>query len=1037
MSVRFTVANGRALSANLSVTDSYGEGMVFVSAFGYTSNVDQAKADVKKKVQVSVGGHYYRTDSDAYDVFTSKVANTEYSHIIITKKDKAYKDEYQRDMISFFAFIDDLEVNQLEVADLSSMRTAFPQKLVDIVYDKLYKMSPAPILKDWIPFIIRSCANTGRFRELEDRYVQDTDKHQLSAYVMRTDVNYIIDQISSGLRSGAIAINGATRTSYDMQHMSGIDAYLNTFSDILAQRIQGAFVPRFTPGQDAYSKVLDDLADYAEYHGHLKLYDAQKSVIQATSNALDHKKAAFIIGECGSGKTAMGIGTVMTNMNDWFGKNVIIMCPAHLVRKWKAEIERLAPRSEAVIVDDFSSLLKLEPKIKDKKRKKNLWLIFSKETAKFGYEERPAAVLSTSKFSHWGARNSAYVCPCCGKPLTYTTYEGRGRYRQEVVHHLTDRDFLKKTANNIVCKNVVHKWNPDKMLYEDVPCGTKLWQAFSKDVDYGNGNAADEWVKTKLGWVQAERIQPMLDEFVGKMDVGDTLSKEDSALMEALMEVADEEARKSGIRAPRKYPIAKYIHKHMKGCIDYLVADEIHQLKGSDTAQGEALGDIASIAKHTLVLTGTLLNGYASGIYYILYRLFAGEMKKEGYEYDAPDVFAKEYGVVKTESSFEWDSGSQGRRHGASKTKYLPGVSPLVFTKFLLENAAFISQEDIASGLPGYQEIPVAVKMDEELASAYEMLEDDVRRNSNIYRGGMRIMAQMVQSLTVYPDQPFDQPPIVDPKDGSIVAQPMDLDSSRHYAKELKLLELCQEKVNAGEKVLVYYHWTNRTNIGRRLKGLLEEHGIKTTVMGSNIKAKDRDAWIKERLAGGTQVLICNPSLVETGLDLLDFTTIIFFQMGYNLFTMRQASRRSWRLSQEHDIEVYFMYYKDTVQERAISLMATKLQASMAIEGKFSEEGLNAMSNNEDILTQIASSVTEGIKDTMDTAVFEKTSIASTKEQAVNLSEATLAEKLGMPSYYSARELYRNGKMRSKRLLYVDGITTAIQENPMLLLQLA
>ena len=301
----------------------------------------------------------------------------------------------------------------------------------------------------------------------------------------------------------------------------------------------------------------------------------------------------------------------------------------------------------------------------------------------------------------------------------------------------------------------------------------------------------------------------------------------------------------------------------------------------------------------------------------------------------------------------------------------------------------------------------------------------------------MRIMAQMVQSLTVYPDQPFDQPPIVDPKDGSIVAQPMDLDSDRHYAKELKLLELCQEKVSAGEKVLVYYHWTNRTNIGRRLKGLLEEHGIKTTVMGSNIKAKDRDAWIKERLAGGTQVLICNPSLVETGLDLLDFTTIIFFQMGYNLFTMRQASRRSWRLSQEHDIEVYFMYYKDTVQERAISLMATKLQASMAIEGKFSEEGLNAMSNNEDILTQIASSVTEGIKDTMDTAVFEKTSIASTKEQAVNLSEATLAEKLGMPSYYSARELYRNGKMRSKRLLYVDGITTAIQENPMLLLQLA
>lgn len=1037
MSIRLTIANGRALSANMSVTDPYGEGFVFASAFGYTSNVDQAKTDVKKKVQVSMAGHYYRTDSDAYDVFTSRVPNTEYSHIIISKKDRSYKDEYNREMILFYVFVDDMEIGQMTAAELSDRHTILPQKLIDIVYDKLYKMSPAPILKDWVSYIIRCCSNTGRFRELEERYVQDHDKHCLSAYVMRTDVDYIIDQISDGLRNGEIVIPGATHTSYDMQHMSGLDSYLNTFSDILAGRIKNAFVPRFTPGKDAYSKVLEDLADYAEYHGHLKLYDAQKSVIQATSNALDHKKSAFIIGECGSGKTAMGIDTVMTNMKDKFGKNIIIMCPAHLVMKWKSEIERLAPRSEAVIVDDFSELLKLEPKIKDRKRKKNLWLIFSKETAKFGYEERPAAVWNNSKFSHWGSKDGAYICPHCGKPLFYKTYEGRGRYKHEIIHHLKETDFLKKNANNLVCKNEIRKWNPEKMMYEMVPCNTKLWEAFTKEVDYGNGNAADEWVKTKSGWVQVRHIDTLLESLEQKMDMGEKLPKEDAALMEALMDVADEEARKSGIRAPRKYPIAKYIHKHMRNCIDYLIADEIHLMKGSDTAQGEALGDIASIAKHTLGLTGTLLNGYASGVYYILYRLFASEMKKEGYSYSSPDVFAREYGVVKTESSFDWEDGTQGRKHGASKTKFLPGVSPLVFTKFLLENAAFISQEDIASGLPGYQEIPVPVDMDSDLASAYQMLEQDVRRNSNIYQGGMRIMAQMVQSLTVYPDQPFDQPPIIDPQDGSVVAQPMDLDRNKHYVKELRLLELCQKKVEAGEKVLVYYHWTNRTNLGKRMKELLEEHGIKTTVMGSSVKAKERDAWIKEKLADGTQVLICNPSLVETGLDLLDFTTIIFFQMGYNLFTMRQASRRSWRLSQEHDIEVYFMYYRNTVQERALSLMATKLQASMAIEGKFSEEGLNAMSNNEDILTQIASSVTEGIKDTMDTEVFRKASVASTKSQAANLSEPTLAEKMKAPEYYSARDIYLNGKARSKRLLYTDQATVAIGENPALLLQMA
>ena len=67
------------------------------------------------------------------------------------------------------------------------------------------------------------------------------------------------------------------------------------------------------------------------------------------------------------------------------------------------------------------------------------------------------------------------------------------------------------------------------------------------------------------------------------------------------------------------------------------------------------------------------------------------------------------------------------------------------------------------------------------------------------------------------------------------------------------------------------------------------------------------------------------------------------------------------------------MYYKDTIQAQALSLMATKLQASMAIEGKFSEEGLRAMSNNEDLLTQIANSVVEGIKDTVQVQSFVST----------------------------------------------------------------
>ena len=82
-------------------------------------------------------------------------------------------------------------------------------------------------------------------------------------------------------------------------------------------------------------------------------------------------------------------------------------------------------------------------------------------------------------------------------------------------------------------------------------------------------------------------------------------------------------------RSPRKYSIAKYIHRYLKHHIDYVVFDEMHQLKAGDSAQGEAFGDLASVARKVIGLTGTLLNGYASGIFYILYRTFAQTMKKE------------------------------------------------------------------------------------------------------------------------------------------------------------------------------------------------------------------------------------------------------------------------------------------------------------------------------------------------------------------------------------------------------------------------
>ena len=64
--------------------------------------------------------------------------------------------------------------------------------------------------------------------------------------------------------------------------------------------------------------------------------------------------------------------------------------------------------------------------------------------------------------------------------------------------------------------------------------------------------------------------------------------------------------------------------------------------------------------------------------------------------------------------------------------------------------------------------------------------------------------------------------------------------------------------------------------------------------------------------------------------------------VDYSVYTMRQASRRSWRIGQTQPVPVVFMAYRNTLQADALQLMAKKLQSSLAVEGELPEDGLAA-----------------------------------------------------------------------------------------------
>src|SRR5438034_9899609 len=111
---------------------------------------------------------------------------------------------------------------------------------------------------------------------------------------------------------------------------------------------------------------------------------------------------------------------------------------------------------------------------------------------------------------------------------------------------------------------------------------------------------------------------------------------------------------------------------------------------------------------------------------------------------------------------------------------------------------------------------------------------------------------------------------------------------------------------------------------------MITNEGIRVAVLTTDVPPEAREGWYERQLRGGIQAVICHPKLVQTGLDLIDFPTILFYETGYSIYVLRQASRRSGRIGQRLPVQVKFLHYSETMQERSMRLMGKKLLTSLA-----------------------------------------------------------------------------------------------------------
>ncbi|MFR8872586.1 MAG: hypothetical protein ACLVHV_03400 [Oscillospiraceae bacterium] len=153
-------------------------------------------------------------------------------------------------------------------------------------------------------------------------------------------------------------------------------------------------------------------------------------------------------------------------------------------------------------------------------------------------------------------------------------------------------------------------------------------------------------------------------------------------------------------------------------------------------------------------MTATLVNGYAKGIFYLLFRL-KSHLMLAGWP-GIPELrsFCEQYGVM--ENVYEVDVAEYNAASKASKRKVrercLPGISPIVYSRFLMENAVFLSLADMGKELPDYEEIPLPVQMPDQVREEYERLEKEFKRIIREFpQIGNRIMSACLNLLSGLP----------------------------------------------------------------------------------------------------------------------------------------------------------------------------------------------------------------------------------------------------------------------------------------------
>ncbi len=682
--------------------------------------------------------------------------------------------------------------------------------------------------------------------------------------------------------------NGYEREVIDSA--DALEEFLLKHGAEMGKIVEARHRPLLEKPTEAEWRSLDGLIPHKRLPGRSKtgLLDTQRMVAIGAARAIEQHGSAVVVAEMGFGKTATSLA-VAKSLNAF---PAIVLCPPHLVEKWKKEVQDVLPDARAVILEKVSDVENLARTYKPGEQ---VVAILGRERAKLYPGWRHAVATRIYETEKGPVR--VLACPHCGETLV-------------------DRDGIPIPA------------------------------------------------------------EPFLS---GEVDLGKKVLK-CSACGEPLMQYEG-----------KRWPLARYIRDKHKGFFELVIADEIHQYKGKSTDQGNALQLLIEATKWALGLTGTFFGGKSTSIFWLLYRM--NKTVRDEFGFSEEKRWAELYGRLETTVKESQESGTlSGRTRRSVRVREVPGISPQI-VRLILPNVIFARVADLGYDLPPYEEEIVRLEMTPEQQDDYEELDGVLQElvRTAVKHGDFGLTSVWLQTMLSRPNASFreervwrtipapegrgrvrvpvsviEQNPETGKWEPVQVAAPPVFSDGELSPKEKWLVSFVKAEKARGRKVLVYVRQTGTRDIQRHLAKLLEDAGVRAVVLPDSVTPRKRERWIEQHVFK-LDVLITNPRKVETGLDLVAFPSAVFYELDYSLYTLWQAQRRVWRLGQTQPVKVVYTVYRDTLEEKALALMAQKLRAAMRLYGEDATSAIAAEADDgESFIAELAKKVLAGHRLTLD-----------------------------------------------------------------------